>query len=434
MSELSNDTPQLAELIEALGEVYRDRKEPLAWRDEKPIYSEALPHLIRELQDIYTVERPLKLGSTATVWQLKDNKLNQLRALKLPRPRLSKLKNIVRVIRGERDKLATLNHQNIIKIYTAGELQFSTANDDYSFPYFIMEFLDGVRDLADFIEDAALTCSALELVEYFRNVLAGLDYLHRQNIVHCDIKPGNILIAPGRPALITDFGYAKHFPRPGNPGDMTEVTFTLKYGHPDLQRRIKDSQDSNATIAEIARADLKKQFDLFAMGKTLLEVLRTHISKRESAQGATPTGFTPYQRQFVSIVAKRLLDGCVEQVRDHDLESDMISGLAKPVMEEIKYESAAEALGDLEKLVDLYSLEGDVPELNPNIATYVQIPHCRVPVTPRVSEIINHPSFTRLTQITQLGFVSLVYPSASHTRYEHVLGTFAQCCEYVRAL
>src|SRR5207247_2126446 len=44
------------------------------------------------------------------------------------------------------------------------------------------------------------------------------------------------------------------------------------------------------------------------------------------------------------------------------------------------------------------------------------------------------PTFTRLAQVTQLGFVSLVYPGASHTRYEHVLGTFAHCCEYVRAL
>jgi len=137
-----------------------------------------------------------------------------------------------------------------------------------------MEFLHGVQDLGDFIHNSAHTCSALDLVGYFRNVLAGLAYLHDQGIVHCDIKPGNILIVPNRPALITDFGYAKHFPRPGDPNQKTEVTFTLEYGHPDLVRQIKDSSDRNATSAEIPRGDLRMQFDLFALGKTLLLLRR----------------------------------------------------------------------------------------------------------------------------------------------------------------
>lgn len=434
MPEFPEDASIVDRLLAALGEVYTECNEKAAWEEEKPIYAQALPRLIEDLQDTYLVERPLKLGSTATVWILKDKKLEQLRALKLPRPRLSRLRDIVRVIRAERQKLATLNHQNIIKIYTAGELRFSVEADEYSFPYFVMEFLDGVQDLGDFIKTSALTCSALALLEYVRNVLAGLTYLHEEGIVHCDIKPGNILIARGRPALITDFGYAKHFPRPGDPTHKTEVTFTLEYGHPDLVRQIKDSSDKNASIAEIAKKDLKKQFDLYALGRTLLEVLRTHIEQRRQANDESSTSFTPYQRQFVSIVAKRLLDGCVERVRDEDLDSDMISGLAKPVMEEIKYHTSRDALADLEKLLDLYSIEGDVSELNPHIANYVQIPDCRVPLTSRVEAVINHPTFTRLAQITQLGFVSLVYPGAAHTRYEHVLGTFAHCCEYVRAL
>jgi serine/threonine protein kinase len=297
-----------------------------------------------------------------------------------------------------------------------------------------MEFLDDVQDLGDFIKGSALTCSALDLVEYFRNILAGLAYLHDQGIVHCDIKPGNILIAPKRPALITDFGYAKHFPRPGDPAHKTEITTTLEYAHPDVLSQIRDRSDKNATIAEIPRKDFKKQFDLYALGKTMLEVLRTHIYERKQGDDERSDSFTPYQQQFVSFVAKRLLDGRVLHVSDDDLESDIISGLAKPVMEEIKYLTAKEALVDLEKLLDLYSIEGDVPELNPDNATYVQIPHCRVPLTSRVEAVINHPTFTRLAQVTQLGFVSLIYPGASHTRYEHVLGTFAHCCEYVRAL
>lgn len=426
--------PPIDNLLADLKNVYEKRGESGAWNEESDIYNSALPLLIKELQGRYEIEKPLALGSTATVWLLKDTMLGQARALKLPRPRLSRLSDIVRVMRGERQKLAALNHQNIVKIYTAGELTFKKNEDEYSFPFFVMEFLPGVQDLSDFIGNSACSCSALDLVEHFRNILSGLAYLHEQGIVHCDVKPGNILIAPGRPALITDFGYAKHFPRPGNAAQKTQVIFTLQYGHPDLRQRIKDSTDKNATIAEIPRDDLKPQFDLYALGKTLLETLRTYIQNRAHSSGQSIGDFTPYQRQFVAIVAKRLLDGQVEHVSDDELNSDVVLGLAKAVMEEIKYKAPDEALGDLEKLLDLYSIEGDIPELNQNIGTYVQIPHCRVPLTDRVNEVINHPTFRRLAQVTQLGFVSLVYPGASHTRYEHVLGTFAHCCDYVRAL
>ncbi len=47
-----------------------------------------------------------------------------------------------------------------------------------------------------------------------------------------------------------------------------------------------------------------------------------------------------------------------------------------------------------------------------------------MPVTPRVSALIDTPEFRRLAKISQLGLVSLVYPAARHTRYEHSLGVY----------
>ena len=46
-----------------------------------------------------------------------------------------------------------------------------------------------------------------------------------------------------------------------------------------------------------------------------------------------------------------------------------------------------------------------------------------VPITPRVRQIIDAPDFRRLSRISQLGLVSLVYPAAHHTRFEHSIGT-----------
>lgn len=61
-------------------------------------------------------------------------------------------------------------------------------------------------------------------------------------------------------------------------------------------------------------------------------------------------------------------------------------------------------------------------------------PGVDVPITPRVRQLIDTPDFRRLTQISQLGLVSLVYPAANHTRQEHSLGVYRTAIEYLQSL
>ena len=61
-------------------------------------------------------------------------------------------------------------------------------------------------------------------------------------------------------------------------------------------------------------------------------------------------------------------------------------------------------------------------------------PEVDVPLTPRVRQIIDTADFRRLARISQLGLVSLVYPAAMHTRFEHCLGVYRLALLYLKQL
>lgn len=84
-----------------------------------------------------------------------------------------------------------------------------------------------------------------------------------------------------------------------------------------------------------------------------------------------------------------------------------------------------------------FSLAGLVPELAPPFAKTapVRIPELRnVALTKRVLEVIDHPDFQRLRRVLQLGPTHLVYPGATHTRFEHSIGVFENVRRYLMSL
>jgi uncharacterized protein len=80
---------------------------------------------------------------------------------------------------------------------------------------------------------------------------------------------------------------------------------------------------------------------------------------------------------------------------------------------------------------------GDIPEIQglDRRQHLIRIPQeCDVPVTPRVRQLIDTAEFRRLGRISQLGLVSLVYPAAHHTRFEHSLGVYRLTLVYLQQL
>lgn len=98
--------------------------------------------------------------------------------------------------------MARLQHPNVAQMFEAG-----TTEEGY--PYFVMEWLDGVS-ITDFCEQRSLPID--KRLELFLGGCDGVQHAHQKSLVHRDLKPSNILIVEidGRPVpKIIDFGVAK---------------------------------------------------------------------------------------------------------------------------------------------------------------------------------------------------------------------------------
>lgn len=92
-----------------------------------------------------------------------------------------------------------LQHPGIIGVYEYGQ--------DGDMAFIVMEFADG-QELKSFFKDGR-RFELIDVFEIMKQLLAALDYSHKQGVVHRDIKPANLMILPGPKVKIMDFGIAR---------------------------------------------------------------------------------------------------------------------------------------------------------------------------------------------------------------------------------
>jgi len=148
----------------------------------------------------YRLIREIGRGGMGTVYLAvrADQEFRQRAAIKLLKRGMD-TDFIIRRFRNERQILAALNHPNIARLLDGG-----TTTD--GLPYFVMEYIEGMP-IHRYCDTHRLTVA--ERLRLFRQVCAAVAYAHEQQVIHRDIKPGNILVTgDGTPKLL-DFGIAK---------------------------------------------------------------------------------------------------------------------------------------------------------------------------------------------------------------------------------
>ena len=149
--------------------------------------------------DRYELHRQIARGGMADVFLARDLLLDRPVAIKVLFDQFSKDQQFVERFRREAQRAANLNHPNIVSVFDWGE---------ESGTYFIvMEYVEG-RSLAEIIRTEG-SIHPDKVAEISSEVAAALSFDHRNGIVHRDVKPGNVLVAPNGHIKVADFGIAR---------------------------------------------------------------------------------------------------------------------------------------------------------------------------------------------------------------------------------
>jgi serine/threonine-protein kinase len=256
----------------------------------------------------YKVVRKLGTGGMANVYLAEDQELGRRVAIKMLDDRHAQDEQFVERFRREAKNAAGLSHPNVVSIYDRGQ-----AEGTY---YIAMEYLEG-RTLKELLVARGPTPIPVA-IDYARQILAALGFAHRNGVVHRDIKPHNVAVAPDGRIKVMDFGIAR-----AGTSQMTEtgsIIGTAQYLSPE--------QAKGAPVGPTS--------DIYSVGIVLYEMLT----------GAVPfTGDTPLE------IAMKHLSATPEPPSEqrpevpHELDAIVLRALAK--RPEDRYQTAEDMDADL---------------------------------------------------------------------------------------
>ncbi len=138
-------------------------------------------------------------GGMAVVYRGLDTLLQRQVAVKVLREEYASDPAFLARFQREARAAAKLDHPNVVTVYDVGQ--------DGEWHYIVMEYVAG-QDLKTLIRQRG-RLGVDEAVEIAIQICAGVGHAHKVGIIHCDVKPQNVLVTPDGRAKVTDFGIAR---------------------------------------------------------------------------------------------------------------------------------------------------------------------------------------------------------------------------------
>jgi len=216
----------------------------------------------------YKIIREVGRGGMGIVYEAIDPYIKRKVAIK--RIRLDSIRETVNLEKWKKYFLnearltGNLNHQNIVTIYEVGE--------DSEILYIAMEFVEG-KSLKQLITSQGKLFLG-QIYSIMGQICNAMSYAHQRGVIHCDIKPGNILVTNNEKVVIVDFGIART-----SEFDITEnltLVGTPSYMSPE----------------QLKKGKVDYRSDIFSIGVVLYEMI---------------TGQKPFSGENIAIVIKKIL-------------------------------------------------------------------------------------------------------------------------------
>ncbi len=210
----------------------------------------------------YRLERLIGTGGMAEVWLAEDQRLGRWVAVKVLRDVLpgEQAGELVSSFEREARLIARMQHPNIVQVYDTGT--FAGRH------YIVMEYVHGYSLRA--LLDARQRLSEGEAVRYATQIAAALQYAHDQNVIHCDVKPENVLISEQGVPKLADFGVAETLSRTLSPQEVRDILGTIAYLAPEV----------------IQGAPADPRSDVYSLALTLYEMLAGRLPWAGSSPAA----------------------------------------------------------------------------------------------------------------------------------------------------
>ena len=296
----------------------------------------ALPRRSDDLiGDRYRLESTIASGGMADVWHAHDTHLDREVAVKLLRSTVVDDPTVAERFRREARALAQLTHPNIVPVYDCIEEEDGQVA-------LVMRLIRG-QSLRDALDEAGSNgepgrIGAYLTVHIGKAIAAALARAHSKNILHRDIKPGNILMTRSGEILLTDFGIAKPLRSSDDDGtDLTKADImmgTVKYLSPE----------------QVQGRELDERADIYSLGIVLYECLAGRVPFNKENNQATAVARlqsdpTPLQqvrndipRPLIDVIHKMLrrkpesrYANCAEVVQALDDALNYLHDAATPV-------------------------------------------------------------------------------------------------------
>ena len=229
--------------------------------------------------------------------------------------------NYRKKFRREAENLSKLNHPNIVKVLDVF--------DENNTTYYVMQYIEGMN-LNEYIQKKG-RLNETEALGMVKDMGKALSYMHRNRMLHLDIKPKNVMIEKDGKAILIDFGLAKQYTATGEPESSTSIGMGTPGYAPIEQANYHQDGTFPVTL------------DIYAFGATIYKMLTGQTPPH--ASDLLENGFP--EMMFRNLGVSEHMIGCVKKAMGPTKKS--------------RYQTVDEMVRDIER-DDVAS--GEIPTVN----------------------------------------------------------------------